>query len=202
MDELLSAKKAIRAQALMERSALGESERAQKSAAICSAIEAIPEYAAAPSILFYMPFRAEVDISPLIQKALQQGRRCALPKCHHGCMLRLYSIADISKDVAPGKWGIREPVTVDGCECTVQEFSVIMVPGAAFDRQGHRIGYGAGYYDRLLEASGGNTLKIAPAFALQIRSSLPQGKYDMPVDIIVTEGENIDCRKAGGEEHG
>jgi 5-formyltetrahydrofolate cyclo-ligase len=201
MDDLLSQKKAIRNRILITRDSLSMAEWAEKSEAICSAIKSIKEYSAAQSILFFMPFRGEVDIKPLIEKALQQGRRCALPKCGKGGSLKLFSISNLSADVEPGMFGITEPKECM-CEYTCDKFSVIIIPGVAFDRQGRRIGYGAGYYDRLLAKAARGSLIIAPAFALQVLAELPHGGHDVPVDIIVTEEETIDCRKAGGEYHG
>lgn len=201
MDELLSMKKAIRAQAMNARLELGESERAQKSTAICASIETIPQYTEAKSILFFMPFKGEVDISPLLHKAMKLGCKCALPKCEADRKLRLFVLSDLKCDITPGTYGIMEPKDCLS-ECSVDEFSVIIMPGVAFDRQGNRIGYGAGYYDRLLASAGKNILTIAPAFSLQIFTQVPQGCYDVPVDFVVTEEEIMDCRRAGGRKHG
>jgi 5-formyltetrahydrofolate cyclo-ligase len=200
MDDLLSAKKAIRDSALSARNGLGNTERAARSAAICSTVESIAGYASAGSILFFMPIRSEVDIASLMLGALRRGVTCALPKCSDGRSLRLFAVSDPACDLEPGMWGIPEPKECLA-EYTVADFSVIMIPGAAFDRHGRRIGYGAGYYDRLL-AAGDRALKIAPAFALQVLAALPYGPHDLTVDVIVTEDEIIDCRKAGGDKHG
>jgi 5-formyltetrahydrofolate cyclo-ligase len=202
MDELLEAKRTVRERALDARLSLAGDERAGKSSLICSAIEGILEYANASAILFYMPVRGEADILPLLRKALAEGRTCALPKCAPGRSLRLFSVTSLESDLAPGRWGIPEPVEGRAREYTGRHFSVIMVPGVAFDRRGSRIGYGAGYYDRLLAARCGGSLKIAPAFAMQVLPELPRGPMDGSVDVIVTEEEIIDCRKAGGELHG
>lgn len=195
MDDLRSRKKTIRERILHERAALTDGEHAAKSRAICAAVESIPEYQQAKSILFYMPFRGEVDISPLMLSALARGVRCVLPRCTKDRCLRLLEVADPDTDVETGTWGIREPKDCL-CECTRKELSVIIVPGVAFDRRGRRLGYGAGYYDRLL-AGGAGAFTIAPAFALQVLEELPHGVHDVPVDVVVTEEEIIGCRRAG-----
>jgi 5-formyltetrahydrofolate cyclo-ligase len=202
MDEPLASKHAIRKRILDERLSICEPERSEKSSTICSAIENLQEYAHASAVLFYMPFRGEVDILPLMQKALLRGRTCALPMCAKDRSLRLFVISDIRSDVAPGKWGVPEPVEGRACECTGEAISVIIVPGVAFDRHGGRLGYGSGYYDKLLAPGGNGALKIAPAFAMQVVQELPHGPGDMPVDIIVTEEGIIDCRKAEGVYYG
>jgi 5-formyltetrahydrofolate cyclo-ligase len=202
MDELPAAKQALRGRMLAERLAIGAKDHAEKSASVCAAIESLPEYGDAACILFYMPIRGEVDIKPLISKALAEGRTCALPKCAAGRRLRLFFIKDIMRDTAPGTWGIPEPVEGRARECTGGPFSVIMVPGVAFGRNGARLGYGGGYYDGLLSAQGKASLKIAPAFAMQVLDDLPMGPLDGLVDIVATEEGIIDCRKAGGVKHG
>jgi 5-formyltetrahydrofolate cyclo-ligase len=202
MDELPAAKHALRESLLAARLAIRAEEHAEKSAAVCAAIESLPEYGDAACILFYMPVRGEVDIKPLMDKALAEGRGCALPKCAAGRRLRFFHIADIDHDTAPGMWGIPEPVEGRARECTGEPFSAIMVPGVAFGRRGGRLGYGGGYYDRLLATLGKSPIKIAPAFALQVLDDLPMGPLDGLVDIIATEEEIIDCRKAGGDRNG
>jgi 5-formyltetrahydrofolate cyclo-ligase len=197
----LGAKKAVRERMVSIRLAMDMDERSGKSTEICSRIEGMPEHVRQASpVLFYMPIRGEVDILPLLQKALEEGRRCALPKCAPGGKLRLYFISNLERDVAPGMWGIPEPVEGRARECTGETFSVIMVPGVAFSRRGERVGYGGGYYDRLLASSGSKSLKIAPAFVMQILPVLPNGPLDGLVDIIATENEIIDCRNAGGNK--
>lgn len=201
MDELPAAKKALRERMLAARLAMGAEEQAKKSERICADIESLPGYRDAASILFHMPIRGEVDIKPLIRRALADGRKCALPKCAPGKTLRQFFISDIERDTAPGLWGIQEPVEGRARECTGRPFSVILVPGVAFGRDGGRMGYGGGYYDRLLAAHD-KALKIAPAFALQVLDDLPMGPMDGLVDVVVTEDEIIDCREAGGDRHG
>lgn len=201
MDELLAAKRAVRARMLAARLAMGEDERALKSSAIRSILEGMPEYALASSVLFYMPVRGEADVLPLLQKALSEGRICALPKCAEDGKLRLFRVSDLDTGIAPGKWDIPEPVEGRARECTGETFSVILVPGVAFDWRGNRIGYGAGYYDRLLAARPG-ALKIAPAYAFQVLPELPCGPLDGRVDAVATEKGIVDCRKAGGKSHG
>lgn len=201
MSDLLSEKKAIRDRILSMRSGLDAAARAARSEAVCASMQRIDDYAGAGSVLFFMPFRGEVDISPLMQSALRGGTVCGLPKCGDGRSLRLFAVKDPACDIEPGMWGIPEPKECLA-EYTASDFSVIMVPGAAFDRRGWRIGYGAGYYDRLLAAAGDHALKIAPAFSFQVLAELPHDLHDVPVDIIVTEEEIIDCRKARGNRHG
>ncbi len=201
MNDAASGKAALRERLLAERDGLGHAERSEKSAAICSAVERLGEYARAESILFYMPMRGEADVLPLMRNALKRGVRCALPRCAKGRSLRLFWVNDPDTDPEPGSKGILEPKECLN-ECTINGFSVIMVPGVAFDRQGRRLGWGAGYYDRFLAGAGRRALTIAPAFSFQVLDALPGLPHDVPVDIVVTELETIDCRRAGGDTDG
>lgn len=201
MNDAPSDKQAVRERVLAARAALTGDERAAKSGTICAAVERIGAYAGAKTVLFYMPIRGEVDIAPLMAGALGRGVRCALPRCGPGRSLRFYCVNDPQYDVEPGYKGIPEPKECLN-ECNAHDFSVIMVPGAAFDRQGWRVGWGAGYYDRLFALLGRGALRIAPAYAFQVLGRVPRQCHDESVDIIVTEDEVIDCRKAGGEPNG
>lgn len=201
MNDAASRKIALRERLLAERDGLGSAERSEKSAAIRLAVERLEEYSNAQSILFYMPMRGEADVLPLIQNAIQRGVRCALPRCAPGRSLRLFWVNDPETDTEPGSKGILEPKECLN-ECNTDGFSVIMVPGVAFDRQGRRLGWGAGYYDRFLAGAGRGALKIAPAFSFQVLDALPGLPHDVPVDVVVTELETIDCRRAGGDTDG
>ncbi len=194
MAELVTRKKAIRKKILSARSGLDSARRADWSQKICQTIASLPVYQDASSILFFMPFGDEVDISPLLRVALGKGVLCALPRCYNAKELKLFQVSNLETDLEPGRWGIREPKDCLN-ERTVHDFSVIIVPGVAFDRSGHRLGYGAGYYDRILAKA--RALTIAPAFSVQVLQDLPYGSYDVPVQIIVTQDEIVDCRVAG-----
>ncbi len=123
----------------------------------------------------------------MIRAALQAGTRVILPKVN-GRELELYEIADFGRDVAPGAWDIPEPCAGSRVEVGVTD--LVLVPGAAFDERGNRIGYGAGFYDKLLSRYKGMT--IALAFELQIVPAVPADIHDVPVRKIVTEKRIIE----------
>ena len=187
----------IRRRTLAARKLQPPEERESKSREICRQIAQIEEYQNAQTILFYMPIRGEANITPLLQARLREGRKCLLPKCGDERLLELFYINDLDLDLTIGKFNILEPCG-RAIPCTAEGISVIIVPGVAFDAYGRRIGYGKGYYDRLLSSLRGKTALIAPAFELQLVDSIPADACDMPVDYIVTERRFIDCRKARG----
>ncbi len=141
--------------------------------------------------MFFASFRSEVETGPMIRHALASGKRVILPKVS-GKELALFEIRDLDKDVAPGAWDIPEPVTSHPAE--LAEIDLIITPGAAFDERGNRLGYGAGFYDRILSAFTGTT--IALAFEAQIVPEVPTDEHDIPVKKIVTEKRVITAHSA------
>ncbi len=118
----------------------------------------------------------------MIREALASGKRVILPKVA-GNELSLFEIRDFDKDISPGSWNIPEPHEMSPARIT--EVDLIVVPGAAFDEHGNRIGYGAGFYDKLL--ADWKKPAIALAFELQIVSTVPSTDHDIPIKKIVTE---------------
>lgn len=175
-------KKEIRIKILAERDGLTPAERSAKSGEIERRLFSLPEFKAARTVLFFASFRSEVDTIPMIRRALGDGKRVILPRIKDR-ELELFEIRDIDRDVSPGSWGILEPCA--SAPIKLDDVEVIIVPGAAFDARGNRLGYGAGYYDKLLAAFTKPT--IAVAFDLQVVSKVPAESYDVPVKKIVTE---------------
>ncbi|HSB34571.1 MAG TPA: 5-formyltetrahydrofolate cyclo-ligase, partial [Nitrospirota bacterium] len=113
--------------------------------------------------------------------------RVVLPKVK-GKQLALFEIKNFDKDVSPGTWGIPEPVESHPVPLT--DIDLIITPGAAFDEDGNRLGYGAGFYDRILSSFPRTT--VALAFEEQIVPQVPTNPHDVPVKKIVTEKRIIE----------
>lgn len=151
---------------------------------ICKLIEKIPDYKRAIKIAFYFPKEREVSLKYLIGKSILEGKKVFLPKTWlEEKILTFHQIFSFA-DLRPGPFGLLEP-PLENPELNPKDFDVMFVPGVAFDLKKGRIGYGGGFYDRIL----GNTkaLKIGVAFSFQIFKELPLEKHDQKVDIIVTE---------------
>ena len=184
-------KNAIRKKVLAARDALSPVERTVKSREIEERLFFLPEFKSARVILFFASFRSEVDTGPMIRRALAFGKRVVLPKVT-GAELALHEISDLDRDVSPGTWGIPEP---HGPEpVTLEEIDLIIVPGAAYDEQGNRVGYGAGFYDKLLTAF--RKMTVALAFEAQIVPNVPTEMHDIPIKKIVTERRIIVAHSA------
>lgn len=150
---------------------------------------ALPEFQSARKVMFYASFRSEVETQDMIRHALAQGKQVVLPKVK-GKELALFEIKDFDRDVAPGSWGIPEPSRGEPAE--LQTVGLIVVPGAVFDEHGNRLGYGAGFYDKLLSSYAGMT--VALAFEIQIVQQFSVEPHDVPVQKIVTEKRIIEAK--------
>ena len=190
-----SLKQSIRKAVLARREQLPAETRAVHSAAITERLRQLPEYRRAGAVLGYMNFGSEFASELWVAQALAEGKRLALPKVnHHTNHLDLYWVDDPENQLAAGLWGIREPV-VERCAklAAPDEVEFALLPGVAFTRDGARLGYGGGYYDKLLAGMAQRPALVAAAFALQVVESLPQEPYDIKVAWIITEQETIAC---------
>jgi 5-formyltetrahydrofolate cyclo-ligase len=195
---LREAKLALRRQALAARDGLPADARAAASAAIADRIAALPSFAGARTVLLTLAFRSEWDTLPLVRAALAAGKTVAVPRVDAGSrMLALHAIADPARDVAPGHQDIPEPLP--HCpRVAADAVDWVLVPGVTFDRAGRRLGYGGGYYDRLLPQLPPRAARVAGAFAMQVVDRVPTGPHDIAVDAIVTEAETILAEGRGG----
>ena len=191
-------KQVIRKHILSLREQLPVDLRAAHSAAITGRLLRLPEYLQADTVLGYMNFGTEFASELWVARVLAEGKRLVLPKVnHHTNHLDLYRVDDPENQLASGLWGIREPI-VERCERleTLNEVEFALLPGVAFTRNGARLGYGGGFYDKLLAGLDGRTRRpalVAAAFALQIVADIPQETTDIRVERIVTEQETIAC---------
>lgn len=153
----------------------------------------LPDYKPAKCVLLYSSKGSEVHTQGIIQSALLAGKKVALPvtiKESHS--LELYEVKGIN-ELAAGAFGIMEPPRNAERLVQPEEVDLALVPGVSFDRQGHRLGYGMGYYDSLLWKVRGK--KVALAYGIQVLQSVPSEPHDIPMDMVVTEAETIDCSK-------
>jgi 5,10-methenyltetrahydrofolate synthetase len=108
--------------------------------------------------------------------------------------LKLYRVTDLTTDLQAGKWGILEPKPDEKRRVELGSVDFVLVPGVGFDAQCHRLGYGAGFYDRLFgdaqRAGVQLPRRVAGAFACQIADAIPVSGYDLPVDRVVTESND------------
>ena len=180
-------KASLRKQAAGARDSLPPDVRKFKSREIEQRLWLLPEFRSASTVMFFASFRSEVETGPMIRHVLASGKRVVLPRVK-GRQLALFEIKDFDTDVSPGAWGIPEPVESHPVPLTAVD--LIITPGAAFDESGNRLGYGAGFYDRILSSF--PRMTVALAFEEQIVPQVPTDPHDVPVKKIVTEKRVID----------
>ncbi len=173
----------------MDKTALRRAIRAQKSALSAAQIEAASEqlarqlfahplYRAASCLYAYLSYNQEVRTEPIIRKALEDGKRVAVPKIY-GEEMRFVYLQDDSP-IEQGYKGIPEPLSDDIAQ---EPEALVLMPGLAFTREGQRMGYGGGFYDRFLAAEPHPTLALCYDF--QLLPELPTQSHDIPVDVVL-----------------
>jgi 5-formyltetrahydrofolate cyclo-ligase len=194
---LHDAKRALRDQVIAARDALDPQDRVVASVAIAARICALPSFWRAQCILLTLPFRSEWDTRPLFAAALAGGKTIALPRVNAETrMLDLHGVTDHATHTAPGYRGIPEPgVTLPRIDIGAIDW--VLVPGVAFDVAGRRLGYGGGYYDRLLALLTPGTPRVAGAYDLQVVPQVPAAPHDLTVDIIATPTRMLVTTGAG-----
>ena len=184
----------IRQVILQLRDALDPQERASHSILIKENLSNLPQFLAARTVMFYVSFRSEVETHDMIRETLASGKTVVVPVTDmKNKRLALSRLEDFDRDLAPGIWGILEPPQDKIRPIAYHDIDLVIAPGAAFAANGNRIGYGGGFYDRLLRESGKKACALA--FEMQILSDIPNNpEQDVPVDYILTENRVIICR--------
>ena len=173
-------KTALRKQIREKKRAMTEAEILETSARLGELFTSSEAYRQAKSIYGYLPYNQEVRTVPMLERAIRDGKRVAVPKCY-GDEMRFIWMEDLSK-VEKGYAGIPEPVE-DG-PVADDETALVLMPGLAFDPEGHRIGYGGGFYDRFL-ASEPDHPTLALCYAFQMLPKLETEEFDIPVDCVL-----------------
>jgi 5-formyltetrahydrofolate cyclo-ligase len=183
---LREAKRSMRVRLMAVRDALDPDFRAEASRAIVQRIFALDAVTHANVLLVTLPFRSEWDSTPLVLRALRADRRVAVPRVDTPSrMLHLHEVHDLAADIAVGPKGVPEPRP--SCRrVSPSSVDVVIVPGVAFDAEGGRLGYGGGFYDRLLPLLRPDVPRIAAGFDEQIVDRVPCSPYDVRIDAIVT----------------
>jgi len=140
-------------------------------------------FASAQCLALYSPIRNEVDTTLVAKAALNAGKTVVYPRVE-GEHLTFLQTAD-PDHLEPGAFNVLEPV--HGAILDPVEIDLCVVPGVAFDRRGHRLGYGRGFYDRFLSSCREQMPRIGFAYDFQVVDCLPTGEYDQSLSMIVTE---------------
>lgn len=183
----------MRREVLARRDALPSAERASASAAIRACLLGLDAVAGARTLLAFAAFGTEVQLDPLLNDRIAHGVGVFLPyiATMSPPVLKIVRVTDLERDLTPSRIGIREPDPQGRRPARVDRLDVVIAPGVAFDRSGGRLGYGSGFYDRLLPQLRPDTRVIGVAYATQVVDSVPTTPRDVPVDAVVTEAGTI-----------
>lgn len=184
------AKEALRADLLERRIGLPAGEVARASRLVALQVRRLARWRSASRVLLYWPVRGEIDTRTLMAELWSREAEVWLPRCAPGRTGSMELARLTGEDeLVPGAYAIPEP----GPECRLVQGAtpdVALIPGVGFDRHGFRIGYGGGYYDRLLaDPAWDSCLTVGLAHAFQVTDDLPRDPWDRPVDLVATPEE-------------
>ncbi|MBN2423156.1 5-formyltetrahydrofolate cyclo-ligase [Candidatus Woesearchaeota archaeon] len=184
-------KKKLRKEYLQLRRGYKKENLDKKNKAVKENLESLEEVIKSKNILFYISFENEVETHDLIKDALKQNKKVIVPYIEKK-EIYLSDLKDFN-ELEKGKFGILEPKKKFIRKADIHKVDLIIVPGVAFDKKGHRIGFGAAYYDKLLKKS--KAIKIGLAYEFQIVDEIPKEAHDVAVDIIISEKQILRFKK-------
>ena len=187
-------KKSLRKEILAKRNIMDAIEKEEKDRKILDEFYESNYYREAKNIFIYISYDSEVNTKGIIKKALRDNKKIYVPRTEF--KTRLMDAVEITSlnNLIESEYGILEP-SVEEPHIDPNEIDLIVVPGVAFDRNGGRMGYGAGFYDRYFkkinEDNMKKVIKLALAYDFQILEKIPMNEQDVPVNYIITETKFI-----------
>ena len=188
----MKTKEEIRKCALKVRAEIGKAERRAAEKEIAERLIREDFYKNARCIYCYASFRDEAGTTEIIEESLKQGKRVAAPRVVGRRGMEFFFIKSRA-DLRPGTWNIPEPGPWCAKAPLPDEETLVILPGAAFDRSGARIGYGGGFYDRFLSLP--HVYKVGVCYEYQILEKIPSEPHDVRLDALVTDAGVILRRK-------
>lgn len=184
----MNEKARLRSALIVRRDALPEAERERIARTLTAALVALPEYAAARSVLATMSIGSEWSTREFLERALADGKAVVLPRISDKPRrLRLHAVPDLGSHLVPGVWDIPEPDPARCPEVSLADVDFALVPALAVDGSRYRLGYGAGYFDKLLAGRGSRPHCVTAIPAQFVVESLPHEPHDVPVDRVMSE---------------
>ena len=157
----------------------------QRDEAIADQVRRLWQYNSNEILLIYVSTAIEVDTFRIIRRALEDGKRVAVPRCVPDSRQMDFYYIHSTDELAPDMFGVLEPPANPERLYSERDGGLCIVPAFSYDWQGYRLGYGKGYYDRFLSRFEGNIVGICYSDCVQ--RTLPHGRYDRPVELLVTE---------------
>ena len=191
-------KKRLRREMIARRDAMPAAERERLTASMARHVTALPEFRSARTVLATMSIGSEWSTRAFLDRAQADGKALVLPRLTPPPRrLALHRVNDLDRDLVPGVWDIPEPDPERCPAVTLADVDFAVVPALAIARNGYRIGYGAGYFDKLLTGRGARPFCVTALPTPFVLEALPYEAHDVPVDAIVDErGLVASVRKA------
>ncbi len=185
IEDIRQLKTRLRTQFRTIREEMEPSVRSRADESIANMVRKLWQYRVSRQILVYVSTPIEVDTHRIIAQALADGKRVAVPRCVPDTrQMEFYYIRSMG-DLAPGSFGVLEPAPDPANLVTDTTSSMCLIPAFSYDFTGYRLGYGKGYYDRFLANYQGHMIGIC--YSACVRRYLPHGRFDRPVQLLVTE---------------
>lgn len=197
MGRCFTVKASMRKEVTQKRDSLSRKDIFEKSRSIKSKLFKLPEFIKSDTVSFFVNFKSEVETVNMIEESIKMGKRVIVPVVVSGQKDLLLSELKSLDELYPSKFGILEPESMFIRPVDEREIEVLITPGVAFDEEGFRIGYGGGYYDRLIKKLPDRCKTIALAFEIQMVDRVPREEHDMKVHMIITEDRIITTDSEG-----
>ncbi|MBQ8510857.1 MAG: 5-formyltetrahydrofolate cyclo-ligase [Clostridia bacterium] len=186
MYEIKKKKNDIREKYKGLRAALDRDRKAEMDEKICNTFIGLATYRYASTLLMYAPKSDEVNVFPIAERALRDGKKVAFPRCIPDTHDMNYHFVTSLDQLEKGTYGLLEPTAdLPVYDLASPEPAACIVPALVYDKKGYRLGYGKGYYDRYLGQFCGS--KVGMIYSEFVIDTLPRGRFDLCVDFIVTE---------------
>ena len=189
-EQLLLDKKKTRQRVLQQRRAFSATEKTPAEQRMLKFLQSWEIFRQAKTIHIFISKTDEPDTSPIIESAWESGKTVAVPCVIPESFELFHSQLKSFEDLSSGALGVLEPSPEGRIAMNPESFDLVIIPGVAFDRQGGRLGYGKGYYDRFLEQTA--AFRLALAFNFQVLEKVPTEKHDVPMNGILTESGIIE----------
>ncbi|MBR5524413.1 MAG: 5-formyltetrahydrofolate cyclo-ligase [Clostridia bacterium] len=167
------------------RQSMPQEIKVEKDSAIADKVRKLWQYENNNILLVYVSTSIEVDTFRIIRNALDDGKRVAVPRCIPDSRMMEFYYINSTDELAPGMFGVLEPTPNPDNLYNDRDGGLCLVPAFSYDWSGYRLGYGKGYYDRFLSRFCGNIVGICYSDCVQ--RTLPHGRYDRPVELLVTD---------------
>lgn len=189
MYQIREQKNALRKSFSERRSAIDPEYKNKLDSKIINRFMSLASYRYADTILLYYPVKGEIDVRPIISASLASGKRVALPRCEDKGSVMNFHYINTPEELEMGRFGLMEPSLQSEMFDPENDVGqcVVVIPALAYDKRGYRLGYGKGFYDRYFSTYG--ISRVGLIYSQFLVNELPHGKYDISVDILVSEKE-------------